>query len=121
MSTDIMLTIPDQDDPIDDRCSPLFENPRTVAILDINGIRIPLSMIRLENLITQVKEFDEKIFCYKCEQFIMSRSGWNYGGSCKLKGKEYNISIAEENAGYDCCVDCMDTCKEATIKNIEVK
>ena len=117
MSDNITLTTPDQDDPIDDRCAPSFSNPRTVAILDINGIRIPLSMERLQNLTTQVKEFNEKVFCYMCDHFIMSRSGWNYGGSCKLQGKQYGKIINEVNAGFECCVDCMNTCKNAISTN----
>lgn len=116
MSTDITLRTPECNDPIDDRCAPTFSNPRTVAVLDINGICIPLSLERLENLTTQVNEFNEKIYCYKCEYFVMSNSGWNYGGSCILEGIKHNIEITEKIAGYSCCVDCMHTCKDAILK-----
>ena len=122
MSYDVTLRVPQQNDPIDDSCAILFTNPRTVAILDINGISIPLSMGRLENLIDQVKKFDDKVFCYKCDNFIMSESGWNYGGSCKLIAKnEYGIYISKHDAGYIYCVDCMHSCEKGIPKKISIK
>lgn len=121
MVSDISINPPVYgDDPLDDLNAPIFTNDRAIAILNINGIKIPLSKDRMDQLIEEIEGFKNKIFCYKCNEFIMSRSGWNYGGSCKLKGLEYGVEITESNAGYSCCVDCMDSCKKATPKKTEV-
>lgn len=116
MNTEIYLRVPEYDDPISDQCAPIFTNDRTVAVLEINGIRIPLSFDRVEDLISKVEEFKNTTFCYKCDYFIMSKSGWNYGGSCKLKGKRHDEDLNENNAGFIYCVDCMATCKDAIPK-----
>ena len=117
MSDEIHLRAVDlYNDPLEDECTPHFENKRTVAILEINGIKIPLSLTRLKNLIESVKLFDSTIFCYQCEHFIMSHSGWEYGGSCKLSAMRDGKTLNESCAGYSYCVDCMHTCEDALKK-----
>jgi hypothetical protein len=83
----------------------------TKAILKIDRISIPLCEHCLEELNESLSVFNNTIFCYQCKHFIMSRSGWSYGGSCK-KDKD----IKPEDAGFTNCRDCMNTCKDA-IKN----
>lgn len=80
----------------------------TVAILNINGIKIPLCEICIKELSESLKKFNDTIFCYMCKNFIMSRSGWSYGGSCMKDGK-----VEIEDAGYVSFVSCMDTCNDA--------
>lgn len=84
----------------------------TIATLRMNGIKIPLCSECIEELTESLDVFNNTIFCHKCEKFIMSESGWRYGGSCR-KDKE----VESKDAGYICCVDCMDTCKDAIIKS----
>lgn len=80
----------------------------TIAILKINSVKIPICNECISDLLKSLDEFNNKIFCHKCKNFIMSESGWNYGGSCK---KDRDIDI--KDAGYINCVDCMDTCQDA--------
>lgn len=80
----------------------------TMAVLKIDRIAIPLCETCLEELNGSLQEFNNTTFCYKCNNFIMSHNGWNYGGSCN---KDKNIK--PEEAGYTNCRDCMDTCKDA--------
>lgn len=82
----------------------------THAVLGINKMKIPLCSDCLQELNESLKQFNNTIFCYKCSNFIMSKWGWNYGGSCK---KDEDISI--EDAGYINCVDCMHTCGDAVL------
>jgi hypothetical protein len=83
----------------------------TVAILTVDRIKIPLCMNCLNELNESLSEFNNTIFCYMCEKFIMSKSGWKYGGSCR---KDKDIEL--KDAGYINCVDCMYTCKDAIRK-----
>ena len=83
----------------------------TRAVLKIDRITIPLCSTCLEELNESLQEFNNTTFCYQCEHFIMSHSGWNYGGSCN-KDKD----IKSEEAGYIHCKDCMNTCKDAIAK-----
>lgn len=88
-----------------------------MAVLSINNTKIPLCSDCINELTEKLKKFNETIFCYKCEEFVMSNSGWRYGGSCKRQQRlKSNIEITEENAGYISCVECMDTCEHAIIK-----
>ena len=119
MSSEISIIPPDRNDPYEDNCAPLFENSRAIALLKINGITIPLSMERVKDLTEQLNSFNRTVFCYKCEHFIMSKSGWNYGGSCKLKALKDNYVLTENDAGYRYGTDCMDTCKECSLKKSE--
>ena len=84
----------------------------TVAILKVDRIAIPLCMNCLNELNESLSEFNNTTFCYQCEKFIMSRSGWRYGGSCR---KDKDIEL--KDAGYINCRDCMDTCKDAIAKS----
>ena len=87
----------------------------TVAILTtVDRIKIPLCMSCLNELNESLAEFNNTVFCYMCEKFIMSRSGWKYGGSC-TKDKD----IKPENAGYVNCVDFMHTCEDAIIRKVD--
>ena len=113
MSSEIDIRAPQYDDPYEDKCAPIFKEDATVAVLEINGTIIPLSLDRMNDLITKVTDFSKIIFCYKCENFIMSSSGWKYGGSCILEGKKRGKEITSKLAGYECCVDCTHTCPEA--------
>ena len=80
----------------------------TRAILKIDRISIPLCEYCLEELNESLSVFNNTIFCYQCKHFIMSRSGWSYGGSCNK-----NNDIEPKDAGYKNCRDCMNTCKDA--------
>lgn len=84
----------------------------TIAVLKVDRIAIPLCRHCLDELNESLSEFNNTIFCYQCEKFIMSNSGWNYGGSCNKDG-----NIRPENAGFENCRDCMSTCKDAVAKN----
>ena len=59
-------------------------------------------------------KFDNTLFCHKCDNFVMSDSGWRYGGSCKKWAASDNKEITDTNAGFDYCVDCMQRCKFIT-------
>lgn len=83
----------------------------TRAVLKLDKISIPLCETCLDELNAALQEFNNTTFCYQCENFIMSKSGWNYGGSCRK-----DRDIKPEEAGYVCCKDCMDTCKHARAK-----
>lgn len=83
----------------------------TVAVLKVDRIKIPLCMECLDELNKSLSTFNNTIFCYKCNHFVKSNSGWRYGGSCK-KDREIDI----KDAGYINCVDCMHTCKDAVLK-----
>lgn len=83
----------------------------TVAVLKVNSMSIPLCMECIEELNTSLETFNNTIFCYKCENFIKSESGWKYGGSCKK-----DRGIEPKDAGYINCVECMHTCKDAVLK-----
>lgn len=84
----------------------------TVAVLKVDRITIPLCMRCLDELNESLSEFNNTTFCYQCEHFIKSRSGWRYGGSCR---KDKDIEL--KDAGYINCKYCMDTCKDAIAKN----
>jgi hypothetical protein len=116
MSSEITIRAPEFSDPITDKCSPVFTNDRAAAILEINGLVIPLSLERINKLISEVIEFKNIIFCYKCNNFIMSKSGWNYGGSCKLAAERNGKILTEKDAGFYYCTDCTNTCPDAIPK-----
>lgn len=80
----------------------------TAAILKVDRITIPLCMECLNELNESLSKFNNTIFCYQCENFIMSEYGWNYGGSCR---KDEDVDPKE--AGFIHCKNCMDTCKDA--------
>lgn len=84
----------------------------TIAVLKINGIKIPICTSCLGELNESLSIFNNTIFCYKCEHFIMNKWGWKYGGSC---AKDEEIKI--EDVGRIYCVDCMHTCKYAIPKH----
>jgi hypothetical protein len=84
----------------------------TVAVLKVGRITIPLCMTCLEELSESLSEFNNTTFCYQCKNFIMSRDGWNYGGSCNKDG-----DVELKNAGFINCKDCMSTCKYAAPKD----
>lgn len=102
------------DDPERDRCHDFGVDNTTVAVLEVDGVYIPLCMKCVYELTESLTQFNNTTFCYKCGRFTMSRSGWNYGGSCqKRAGDEV---ITEQNAGYIGCVNCMDTCGDSIPK-----
>ena len=70
----------------------------TIASLIVNGIRIPLCEHCVKELTDELREFNNTIFCHKCDSFTMNNSGWNYGGRCSCHNKD---------------VDCMGTCDDA--------
>ena len=80
----------------------------TVAVLKIDRITIPLCMECVNDLNESLLKYNNTIFCHQCEKFIMSESGWRYGGSCK---KDKDIEL--KDAGYINPKGCMDTCKDA--------
>ena len=85
----------------------------TFAVLKVDRISIPLCCECLDELNNSLSEFNNTIFCYKCEHFIMSKWGLIYGGSCK---KDLEIDI--KDAGYINCVDAMHTCKDAKLLEV---
>lgn len=85
----------------------------TIAILKIDTIKIPLCQNCVKELTEEMGKFNSTTFCHECKHFIMSDSGWHYGGSCKLKAEKGEKTVTEEDAGYIYCVECMDTCKDA--------
>lgn len=87
-----------------------------IAIIDINNIKIPLCRECLDDLIAGIETFKNTVFCEKCEHFIMSESGWRHGGSCQLKASKDGKVVESKDAGYNYCVGCLDTCKEAKLK-----
>lgn len=91
-------------------------NRTAIAVLEINGIKIPLCENCVKELTQSIEEFNNTVFCHKCENFIMSDSGFRYGGSCKLRAQKDGKEISEKDAGYLYCVDCMHTCKDAILK-----
>jgi hypothetical protein len=88
------------------------------AVLEIDSITIPLCLNCVDDLADQLNEYNNTIFCYKCSEFVFNEYGWRYGGSCKKKAGQHGVVITSKNAGYNCCVDCLDTCKDA--KPLEV-
>ena len=84
-----------------------------VAVLEIDNITIPLCLNCLDDLNEQLNEYNNTTFCYKCSEFVMNRWGWRYGGSCKNEATKQGKIITNNNAGYECCVDCLGTCKDA--------
>ena len=87
----------------------------TVAEVHYNNMCIPLCSECLDSLRESLKVYDDTIYCYKCANFIMSRSGWNYGGSC-LKSLDDKTKFDPKDAGYLNCKDSMDTCDNAISK-----
>lgn len=88
----------------------------TIAVLEIDQITIPLCRDCAQKLIESIDIFNNTTFCYQCDHFIMSNSGWRYGGSCKLKASKDGKEITEKDAGFNYCTDCMKTCKDAVRK-----
>lgn len=81
-----------------------------VAVLTHDGIKMTLCDECLSELIRSVDCFTDIVFCRDCINFVMSRHGSRYGGSCKVKAEADNETITEANAGYDFVVDSMHTC-----------
>ena len=75
----------------------------TVAILTHgeNAVTIPLCSECLSELRNSLIKYDNTIFCHQCNNFVMSDSGWKYGGRCNKHNKD---------------VDCINTCEDATSK-----
>lgn len=89
----------------------------TIAVVHYNSMTIPLCQECLDNLRESLKKYDNTIFCYKCNNFIMSESGWNYGGSClKDLSKEDIEKFKKSYAGYYLYKKCLDTCDGAVPK-----
>lgn len=104
------IKAPNYDSTILDACG-----NTTVAEVHYNAMRIPLCQECLNSLRESLKVYDDTIFCYKCTNFIMSRSGWSYGGSC-LKSLDDRTEFNPNDAGYINCKNCMDTCDYAISK-----
>ena len=85
-------------------------NLNTVAILKVDKIKIPLCDGCVTNLIRDLFLFNDKIFCYNCEYFIMSKSGWNFGGNCR---RNERIESGDTDTGYNNHVECMQSCEYA--------
>ena len=102
----------EQEDKFLDHCGNI-----TMAVLDINGISIPLCEECILELKEGIKNYDTKIFCYKCREYIQSTSGWRYGGSCKRKASLQGKEITENDAGYVFFQNNFDTCEYAILKH----
>lgn len=86
----------------------------TIAVLKINGIKIPLCGKCVESLSNSLKKFNDTIFCHMCNNFVMSKSGWRYGGTCLNElSEDQRKNFNPKDAGYICRVDCMNTCSNA--------
>lgn len=83
----------------------------TVAEIHYNRMRIPLCRDCLDSLRKSLEIYDNTVFCHKCTNFVMSKSGWKYGGSC-LKSLDDKTKFDPKDAGYLYCTDCMDTCND---------
>lgn len=99
------------DDPDYDNCG-----STTLAVLRLDNITIPLCEECVNDLIRDIEEYKNTIFCHQCDEFIMSSSGFHYGGSCKCQAREKDEEITEKDAGYKFCVNCLDTCTNAKPK-----
>lgn len=99
------------DDPDYDNCG-----STTMAILKVNNITIPLCESCVNDLIVDIEKYVNTTFCHQCDEFIMSSSGFRYGGSCKYQAREKGEEISEKDAGYKFCVNCLDTCTHALPK-----
>ena len=89
-----------------------------IAVLSVNNIIIPLCSNCIEELTEKLMEFNNTIFCHKCDHFIMSEYGWRYGGSCKLQATKDGVSITNKDAGLKYVKYCMDTCPDAILRKI---
>ena len=103
--------------------APSYDSPRldfcgntTMAMLEHNGLSIALCSECLESLTESLKAYNNTIFCYKCDNFIMSKSGWEYGGSC-LKNLKDKSTFDPNDAGYVKFKACVETCDDAVLKN----
>ncbi len=102
-----MLTIEPVLEEMHDECG-----ATAIAQLCINSaIKIALCDDCLKELGEELKKFNDTIFCYKCDKFIMSEDGWNYGGSCTK-----SEPVSKKSAGCIHPVDCMKTCEDAVLK-----
>lgn len=97
-----------------------FESPEydscgnlTVAVMEINGILIPLCEECLNELNSELKRFNSIVFCYMCKHFIPNEAGHNYSGSCKKKAADAGYILKEEVIGYVFEADSMDMCEHA--------
>ena len=103
-----ILRAPEYEDSDYDQCG-----STTIAVAEFGVIKIPLCQECLNELLASVDKFNNTIFCHECGNFIMSESGWRYGGSCKLKAQKDGHVLKDTEAGYNYCVDCMGTCEQA--------
>lgn len=87
-----------------------------VAVLDMDGVRIPLCAECLKDLRYEMDRFAGMVFCKDCRHFVSNKYGYAYDGSCRKRAEEAEIAVTEDNRGYVCPTGFMDTCREAVRK-----
>lgn len=83
------------------------------AALEIHGTKILLCKSCLDDLIEEVKQFQNTVLCHQCVHFRMGSSGFDYGGSCLRKAREDGKVLIPDDFGVRYCVDSLYTCKDA--------
>lgn len=60
-----------------------------IATLVINDYqKIPLCDLCLDSLLEDIQAIKTGTYCYNCEHFKFSNSGWHYDGYCKLHDRD---------------------------------
>ena len=96
------------DDPELDSCG-----NTAVAVLEWQGMKIALCDECIHDLLSDVEQFQNTVFCRNCAFFRMSRWGAKYGGTCL---KKCDREVRPEEYGDVWCTSCMDTCEESERK-----
>ena len=84
-----------------------------IAVLNINGVSIPLCSDCIDYLVNEVDQFKNTNFCYQCKHFGQSKSGFKYGGSCIKDAVNQGKILKEYDYEHLFCKDSMDTCNRA--------
>lgn len=87
---------------------------KTVAVLEINNITIPLCEKCLSELNDDITKYNNTIFCYQCKHCMINEDGTRF--SCKDAAELDHKTIALNDIGYSYAVDRMYSCKDAEIK-----
>lgn len=97
----IEIKVPDYDD------EEYVDGASTYAILNINGIKIPLNKNNVDSLKEEIERYTKPQYCYQCKHFLMNKwHEWRLGGSC-CKDEDVSLDLA----GNKNCKDCLNTCR----------
>jgi len=62
---------------------------KIIATLVINDYqKFPLCSECLESILEDVQRIKNGVYCYNCEYFKFSNSGWDYDGHCTLHNRD---------------------------------